>query len=180
MRMLRTIQGQDVIYIRHNLKRATILVGSGIVLLAIVGASFATRDDRSTFVLLLGGLIGLIGIGLGVLGMLALRERVYFRISRPNDLIELTILSGEKRSYRAKLANANRVLLEKPPNATRSNTEGWSVRVSGFGEKFVLLSKGSEYDMKKFAKALAEDLGAKIEEGSLVPRPDLPSRHDYT
>lgn len=178
--MLRTVQGKDIVYIRHNLMRASILVGSGVVLLAIVAASFATRDDRSTGILVLGILIGVIGIGLGVLGMLALRERVYFRISPDNDLIELSIQSGETRSYRAKMSNARRVLLEKPANATRSASDGWSVRVSGFGEKFVLLAKGNEHDMKRFARSLAEDLGGKVEEGSLVPRPDLPSRHDYT
>jgi hypothetical protein len=179
--MLRTVQGDDVIYIRHNLVRASILVGSGIVLLAIVGASFFTREERTTTMFVLGGVIGAIGIGLGVLGMLALRERVCFRISPANDLIELMILSGESRTYRAKLSNATRVLVEKSPNASRSATDGWSVRVSGFGEKLVLLARGNEHEMKKFARKLAEDLGAKVEEGSgFPPRPDLPSRHDYT
>jgi hypothetical protein len=178
--MIRTVEGSEVIYIRHNIRRGMVMFLIGLVLLAVASVAFFGQD-HGMVVWVLAGVIALIGLGLSILGALALRERVYFRIAPEKDLVELTIHSQGVRSYRTRMSAANRVVLELAANAHRSSSDGWSVRVAGFGDKLVLLSRGDERSMKILARQLAEDLKARVEEGTEMPgRPDLPSRHDYT
>ncbi|MBI2898741.1 MAG: hypothetical protein HYY17_01005 [Planctomycetes bacterium] len=170
--MLRIQQADAVWYVRHNLRRGTILSCAGGGLVVISSASLLA-PDRGVLMWFLAGLIAAIGVGLFILGMLALRERVTFRISTRDDEVELTIRSGSDRRYRTRRTKVDRVQLELAPNATRTATDAWVVRISGFGDKMITLSKGDERDMKVLARQLATDLDADLEE----PR-GFTTRHD--
>lgn len=161
--MARVEQREDIWYIRHNLRRGSILCAGGATLVLISSLSLV-YPDRGAAMWVLAAAIFFIGAGLIVLGGLALRERVTFRISLREDEVELTVRSGSDRRYRTRRSAVDRVLLELAPNAPRTANDGWSVRVSGFGEKMVVIAKGQERAMKTLARQLAADLGAELEE----------------
>ncbi|GEM_PF-5193280 len=170
--MVRIQEGNDIRYVRHNLRRGLFLCGCGAILVLFSSLSLL-HPGRGLWMWSLAGLLFLIGSALLVIGGLALRERVSFRISRTDDEVELLVRSGSERAYRTRRSQANRVVLEFAGNVPRTASDAWSVRISGFGETLVLIARGSERPMKFLARQLATDLGADLSE----PR-GFTSRHD--